>query len=274
MLTGSASLPSLRDRLRRPPARWCRSATGNCHVSILLACQSLIRRLMVGRFAPAVVCSGSVFPLAKGVKGSAVSAPTVHRDGCHSRNPSNPHVPLADDDPLGAGQLAQAAGAAGVDLVGADADLGAEAELAAVVEAGAGVDHHGRAVDLGDESLGGREIAGDDRLGVARAVPGDVVDRLVDRVDDGDGQDLVEDTRYPSRPARRASWPARSRGGRVAAELDSLAHQGLRPPWAGKTGAIARWTSSVSAALQTPGRWTLALTMILTAMSRSQRAST
>ena len=41
-------------------------------------------------------------------------------------------------------------------------------------------------------SLGGREIAGDDRLGVARAVAGDVGDRLVERFDDGDGQDLVE----------------------------------------------------------------------------------
>ena len=35
VLTGSASLPSLRDRLRRPPARWCWSATGERHAGIL-----------------------------------------------------------------------------------------------------------------------------------------------------------------------------------------------------------------------------------------------
>ena len=67
-------------------------------------------------------------------------------------------------------ELAEAAGAAGVELVGADADLGAEAELAAVVEAGAGVDHHGRAVDLGHELARRGQVGGDDRLGVARAV--------------------------------------------------------------------------------------------------------
>ena len=86
----------------------------------------------------------------------------------------------------------QAAGAAGVELVGADADLGAQAELAAVVEAGAGVDHHGGAVDLVDELLSGREIGGHDRIGVAGAVARDVGDRFFDRVDNGDRQDLVE----------------------------------------------------------------------------------
>src|SRR5437588_9361475 len=83
---------------------------------------------------------------------------------------------VAVDDPLGGGQLAEAAGAAGVELVGADADLGAEAELAAVVEPGAGVDHDGRAVDLGHEPTRRGEVAGQDRLGMPRAVPGDVGD--------------------------------------------------------------------------------------------------
>src|SRR5271157_3934010 len=59
---------------------------------------------------------------------------------------SLPDLSVAEDDPLGAGQLAQATRAAGVVLVGADADLGTQAELAAVVEPGAGVDDHGRAV--------------------------------------------------------------------------------------------------------------------------------
>src|SRR5205823_1251211 len=55
-----------------------------------------------------------------------------------SRSTSLADLAVAVDDPLGAGQLAEAAGASGVELVGADADLGAEAKLAAVVEPGAG----------------------------------------------------------------------------------------------------------------------------------------
>lgn len=62
VLSGSAPLPPLRDRLRRPPARWCGSATGERHAGLLPACRPPIRRLMVGRFAPAAVSSGSVFP--------------------------------------------------------------------------------------------------------------------------------------------------------------------------------------------------------------------
>ena len=44
---------------------------------------------------------------------------------------------------------------AGVEPPGGDADLGAEAEFAAVGELGAGVDHHDRAVDFGQEAFGG-----------------------------------------------------------------------------------------------------------------------
>ena len=59
----------------------------------------------------------------------------------------------------------------------------------------------------------------------------------------------------------------------IAPQLDPGIHQGL-----GGTGqevaAMSRWTSSVSAALQTPGRWTLALRMIRIAISGSAAAST
>ena len=122
------------------------------------------------------------------------------------------------------GQLAEAAGAAGVELVGADADLGAQAELAAVVETGAGVDHHGRAVDLGDEPLGRGEVGGDDRLGVARAVPGDMSDGLFERVDDGDGQDLVEILGIPVGRIGGVHVGT-TPGGGVAAKLHSFAEQ-------------------------------------------------
>ena len=42
----------------------------------------------------------------------------------------------------------------------------------------------------------------------------------------------------------------------------------------GDAVATSRWTSSVSAALQTPGRWTLAFTAIRTAIATSAAAST
>ncbi len=53
-------------------------------------------------------------------------------------------VTVADHDVLGGGHLGQAHGAAGVQLLRADADLGAEPELAAVGEPGGGVDEHRR----------------------------------------------------------------------------------------------------------------------------------
>ena len=74
--------------------------------------------------------------------------------------------------------------AARVQLLRRDPDLGAEAELAAVDEAGRGVDQHGRAVHPGDEPARGLEVAGDDRLAVAGGPLPDVRDRLVDVVHD------------------------------------------------------------------------------------------
>ena len=43
-------------------------------------------------------------------------------------------------------------------LVRADADFRPEAELVAVVEARAGVDHHGGGIDLGREALGRSKV--------------------------------------------------------------------------------------------------------------------
>ena len=64
-----------------------------------------------------------------------------------------------------------------------DADLGAEAELAPVGEAGRGVDHDGRGVHLGDERPGRRLVLGDDGLGMTGRPAADVRDRVVQRVD-------------------------------------------------------------------------------------------
>ena len=69
---------------------------------------------------------------------------------------SDPDLTVTLDDPLRRRQLGQGHRPAGVQLLGADADLRAEAELPAVGEAGAGVDHDGRGVDLAGEAAGGR----------------------------------------------------------------------------------------------------------------------
>ena len=79
-----------------------------------------------------------------------------------------------------------------MEFVGADADFRPHAELAAVVEPGAGVDHHGRAIDAVGELLGRRQVAGDDGVGVVRAVPIDVVDGFVQRAHDAAGNDRGE----------------------------------------------------------------------------------
>ena len=63
--------------------------------------------------------------------------------------------------------------------MGRDADLGAQAKLAAVGEARAGVGVHGRGIDRIQEALASIRVLGDDGLGVHRAVAVDVRDGLV-----------------------------------------------------------------------------------------------
>src|SRR6185312_17407507 len=58
--------------------------------------------------------------------------------------------------------------------------------LESVGEPGRGVDVDGGRVDTGDEGVGRRRVRGDDRLRVTGPVRVDVVDRVLDRVDDGD----------------------------------------------------------------------------------------
>jgi len=73
-------------------------------------------------------------------------------------------------------QLLEPHRAAGVKLVGADADLGPKAELVAVVEARRGVPEHDGAVHPGEELLRRGGVGRDDRVGVVRAVRLDVLD--------------------------------------------------------------------------------------------------
>src|SRR5437667_1106784 len=75
---------------------------------------------------------------------------------------------------LGGGELLCAHRAVGVEPGGGDADLGTQPELAAVGEAGRGVDHHRGRVDLVDEAVGRLGIAGDDGFSVIGAPALDV----------------------------------------------------------------------------------------------------
>src|SRR5207248_10818858 len=92
------------------------------------------------------------------------------------------HVAVSCDDPLVGRQVGGPHWAAGVELVGADADLGAQAVLTAIGEAGAGVHHHAGAVHAFHELVGGLGRLGQDRVGVAAAVLVDVVHGFVQRV--------------------------------------------------------------------------------------------
>src|SRR4051794_4137363 len=80
---------------------------------------------------------------------------------------------------LEAGELLDADRAAGVQLAGGDADLGAEAELAPIGELRRGVVQHDRRIDFVEEFLRRRLVGGNDRVGVMGAVALDVPDRRV-----------------------------------------------------------------------------------------------
>ena len=96
------------------------------------------------------------------------------------------------DEVCVAGQLAQAARTAGVQFVGTDANLGPQAEFAAIVEPGAGIHHDRRRIDRQQELPSRPEIAGDDRIGVVRAKCVNVPDRHRQIVDHPNREDQFE----------------------------------------------------------------------------------
>ena len=137
------------------------------------------------------------------------------------------------------GELPQAHGAAGVELLGADADLGSEAELLAIGESGRGVDDHCGGVDLAGEAVGGGQVL------VTMASVWPEPKRLmwsmalVEVGDDGDAHHQVEELlgrsrrRWPRSPCghdgrwrRRPKLDPGERGGRTGQELggDAFVH--------------------------------------------------
>ena len=84
------------------------------------------------------------------------------------------------------GQLLETHRAACVELLGRDSDLGPEPELLTVDETGRRVDQHGGGIDLAGEPIGGDDVVGDDRLGVAGGGLVDMADGLVKIIHDLD----------------------------------------------------------------------------------------
>src|ERR1700730_3175083 len=92
------------------------------------------------------------------------------------RQPLFAYLARALHDVFVAAPLFQAARAAGVELVRADADLRAQTEFVAIVEPRAGVDHDcGRIYGRG-ELLRRTQVVSHDGLGVLGAVLGNMVD--------------------------------------------------------------------------------------------------
>src|SRR3954463_2387623 len=89
-----------------------------------------------------------------GYTGAADASGAIRRSGTD--------VSVAGDDPLVGGEVGGAHGAAGVELVGGDAEFGAQAVFTAVGETRRGVDHDAGAVDVGDKLVGGAGVGGQD----------------------------------------------------------------------------------------------------------------
>ncbi len=90
---------------------------------------------------------------------------------------------VACDAVLVGGEFAEAHGAAGVELVGADADFRSEAVFFSVAEAGGAVVVDAGAVYTALEGFGMPGIFGDDGVAVVGAVAVDVVDGFLKAAD-------------------------------------------------------------------------------------------
>src|SRR4029077_18380123 len=118
-------------------------------------------------------------------------------------DPSRPRLSAAADAVLETGELLDADRAARVQPAGGDADLGAEAELAAVGELRRGVVQHDRRIHFAQEFFRRGFVLGDDRIGVMRAIALDMGNRGIDAVDHAGGDDGVEIFGAPIGFARR-----------------------------------------------------------------------
>src|SRR5436305_3629599 len=81
---------------------------------------------------------------------------------CDFTRSSPPYLALSQYHEFRGRQLFGAHRSVGVQARGRDADLRSQPQLTAVGEAGGGVDHHCRGIDVVDEALGRLRVAGDD----------------------------------------------------------------------------------------------------------------
>src|SRR5271155_2461856 len=95
---------------------------------------------------------------------------------------SGTHLAVTADRVAVYRQLLQSDRPAGMDAAGRDADLGAEAKLAAVAELSGRIPECHRAVDTRQETLGGLGVLGDDGVGVRAAMAGDMSQRRIDPI--------------------------------------------------------------------------------------------
>ena len=136
----------------------------------------------------------------------------------------SPHLPISMDDVLIAAQLLQPHRAAGMELLGGDTHLTAQAELAAVGEAGGAVDIHRRTVHGCCEEGGMGLVPGQDGFAVAGGVLGNVADGFFHAVYDLDGQNVVEKFGVEN-PSARRGVPSMT----AAARSSSRSSTGCRP---------------------------------------------
>ena len=76
------------------------------------------------------------------------------------------HFALAQHHVLQRGQAFDADRPARMELVSADADLGAQAELETIGKARAGIDHHAGRIDLAEKTLGVQVVTRQDGVGM------------------------------------------------------------------------------------------------------------
>src|SRR5690349_6172534 len=209
-MTASRQLTSIRGSSATAFAARARSASArrsSCALSGLPGLsshhtRSSFKRLIANRLmARCAACGGLKEPPSKptrmpllwsGIACAALEDATATGFNAMPPTRSRPRLPGPVHAVFEAGELLGADGAAGVEFASGNADLGAEAELAAIGKLRRGIMQHDRRVHLVEEFLRGRRILGHDRVGVARAVILDVRDRFIDAVDHARGDDRVQ----------------------------------------------------------------------------------
>ncbi len=193
---------------------------------------------------------------------------------------SGANVAVALDEVLVRAELAQADRPARVQLLRRVADLRAHPELATVGEARRGVHVDARRVDTELEVHARRPCrasrsppSGRCRIGRCARSPARPSPRRRSR--SSSPRYSVAQSSSLAACTSAASLPGESASARSSARTSTPASPQRRRRSAARTrSATSRWTSSFSAALQTPGRCSFALSTIASACSRSALAST